>query len=48
MKAFINAKIKLLLPLTAQERAYTILYMGYSAEQLDGYYREGRNARKRL
>ncbi len=39
MKAFINAKIKLLLPLTAQERAYAILFMGYSAERLDKAYK---------
>lgn len=43
MKSHINAKITLLLPLTAQERAYAILYMGYTAEWLDGHYRERGN-----
>lgn len=43
MKSRINAKITLLLPLTAQERAYAILYMGYSVEWLDGHYRERGN-----
>lgn len=40
MKSYINAKIRLSLPLTAQERAYAILFMGYTAEWLDGHYRE--------
>lgn len=40
MKTHIKAKITLLLPLAVQERAYAILYMGYSAEWLDKHYRE--------
>lgn len=35
MKEKIKAKIILRLPLTEQERAYAILYMGYEPKEVD-------------
>ena len=38
MQSRIKSKIELRLPLTERERAYAILYMGYSVEQLEEIY----------
>lgn len=39
MREHIQYRIENRLPLSARERAYAILYMGYSAEQLDEIYK---------
>lgn len=41
MKDKIKAKITLGLPLTERERAYAILYMGYSIEAMNNYAKTG-------
>lgn len=40
MREHIQYRIDHKLPLSARERAYAILYMGYDAEQLDVIYKE--------
>lgn len=43
MRETVKIRIELRLPLTERERAYAILYMGYSAEQLENIYKEQNN-----
>lgn len=43
MKETIKQRIELRLPLSEREKAYAILYMGYSAEQLDNIYKENQH-----
>ena len=42
MRETIKIRIELRLPLSEQERAYAILYMGYTDEQLEFIYNNGR------
>ena len=43
MREHIQYRIEHKLPLSARERAYAILYMGYDAEQLDNIYKENQH-----
>lgn len=43
MRETIKIRIELRLPLSEREKAYAILYMGYTAEQLEIIYKEQKN-----
>ncbi len=43
MRETVRIRIEHRLPLSERERTYAILYMGYSAEQLENIYKEQNN-----